>query len=188
MYSAAFAFVLFFGASTAANAQTIVDIAQSDSNFSDLVDAVVAQDLAGALSDEDASLTVFAPTNDAFDALPAYIGTALENNPDLLTDILLYHVVGEELFAEDVLDERRIKTLQGESLRVSLRDGAPFVDDSEIVDTDIDASNGVVHVIDEVLIPNSVYREVIKDIRTQVRDLLKLIRDVRQDQVHKFRG
>ena len=191
IYSAAFAFVLFFGIGSAASAQTIVDIATGDEfgpTFSTLVGFVDQADLVETLADEDASFTVFAPTNDAFAALPSYVTNALGNNPELLTDILLYHVVGEELFAEDVLSMKRIETVQGEKLRVNMRDGQPHVDDSQIIVTDVDASNGVIHAIDEVLIPNTVYRAVIKDIRVQVRDLLKQIRDVRQDQLHKIRG
>lgn len=182
-----FAALLFFGGAVApASAQTIVDVATNDPQFSSLVDAVVAQDLVDTLN-SDGPFTVFAPTNDAFADLPAYVGNALADDPDLLTDILLYHVVAGELMATDVLAERHIETVQGESLRVKLRGGDPYIDNSAIVATDVVAENGVVHVIDTVLIPNSVYHAVIEDLRMQVRDLLEMMRDVRKDQLEKVR-
>jgi uncharacterized surface protein with fasciclin (FAS1) repeats len=181
----------FFGVSAApAQAQTIVDVATGDEygeTFSTLVDFVVEAELAGALSDESASVTVFAPTNDAFAELPAYVADALERNPELLTDILLYHVAGEELMASDVLAQSRIETLQGESLRVNLQDGDPYVDRSAIIVTDVDASNGVVHAIDRVLIPNSVYKAVVADMRAELRSILESIQEVRMDQLEKVR-
>lgn len=162
-------------------AQTIVDIAQSDANFSSLVQAVVSQDLASTLSGE-GPFTVFAPTNDAFDHLPEYLSDAIARNPELLTDILLYHVVADELFAGDVLSKRRIETVLGESLRVQSRHGAS-INNAQILATDIDATNGVVHVIDTVLIPNSVYRAVLRDLQSQLQSLVRTIRDVRVDQI-----
>lgn len=132
---------------------TIVDAASSDDNFSALVDAVVAQDLAGALGDVHAQYTVFAPTNDAFAALPYDVKEALERDPSLLTDILLYHVVEHEYFADRVIAAHAFPTLQGGEVAVSLRDGAAYVDEAKIIATDIDVTNGVIHVIDTVLIP-----------------------------------
>jgi uncharacterized surface protein with fasciclin (FAS1) repeats len=163
-----------------AHAQTIVGVAQSDDNFSALVDAVIAQNLVETLSSE-GPFTVFAPTNDAFDALPAYIGNVLESDPDLLGDILTYHVVPGELFAADVLAERRLETVQGEHLRVFA--DQVRINGSDIIDTDIAADNGVVHVIDEVLIPGSVYRAVVDELRADLRDIITMLREVRQDQV-----
>lgn len=180
--------VLFMSSTAStASAQTIVDIAAGDPQFSALVDAVVAQDLVDTLN-SDGPFTVFAPNNDAFNALPAYIGGIIESEPELLSDILLYHVVAGELKAADVLAERHIETVQGESLRVNTRSGDPYVDSSMIIATDVEASNGVVHVIDKVLIPNSVYHAVIADLRDQLQAILTTIRDVRQDQVAKVRG
>ena len=109
--TAAFAFCLMTVGINAndANAQTIVDIAVSDSeNFSSLVDAVVSQDLVDTLS-SDGPFTVFAPTNEAFSNLPGYVGDILEKEPGLLTDILAYHVITDELFAADVLSKKNIK-------------------------------------------------------------------------------
>ncbi len=185
--TAVLALVLFFGVAVApASAATIVDIAVGNDNFESLVEAVTAQDLAETLSGA-GPFTVFAPTDEAFSELPGYVTRAIEKNPELLTDILLYHVVADDLEAAEVLAKKRIKTVQGESLRVNVRKGSPFVDSSTIVATDIDASNGTIHVIDTVLIPNSVYQAVIVDLRNQVRALLGDIHDVRQDQLKKVR-
>jgi len=180
------AFVLFLGITSPASADTIVDIAVANDDFESLVEAVTARDLATTLSGA-GPFTVFAPTDDAFAKLPAYLTRAIEKNPALLTDILLYHVVADDLVAAEVLAAKRIKTVQGESLRVNTRKGSPFVDRSQIVATDIDASNGTIHVIDTVLVPNSVYHAVIVDLRNQVRALLGDIHTVRQDQVMKVR-
>jgi len=174
--------LLTFGIALPASAQTIVDIASGDPQFSSLVNAVVAQDLASTLASE-GPFTVFAPTNDAFAKLPSYIGDILAKQPQLLTDILLYHVVADELFAADVLAETKIKTVGGESLRVGTRGGDAYVDNSKIVATDVEASNGVVHVIDTVLIPASVYQAVITDLRSQIQKKnAGVMGEVRKDQ------
>ncbi|HMA79124.1 MAG TPA: fasciclin domain-containing protein [Candidatus Paceibacterota bacterium] len=164
-----------------ASAQTIVGVAQSNDDFSSLVDAVVAQDLVDTLNGE-GPFTVFAPTNDAFANLPTYVSDVLADEPELLTDILLYHVVPGELMAEDVLSERRLETALGTHLFVSARDGAK-VNSANITATDIAADNGVVHVIDRVLIPQSVYQAVIEDLREQLREVVRTLREVQQDRV-----
>jgi uncharacterized surface protein with fasciclin (FAS1) repeats len=153
-----------------ADTNTIVDIAVGNENFSALVDAVVSQDLAGVLASE-GPFTVFAPTNDAFGKLPGYVARALGTNPDLLSDILLYHVVPGTLMAEDVLAERELETAQGESLRVRTAGDNAFINISRITATDIEADNGVIHVIDRVLIPNAVLQSVINDARAQIQQL-----------------
>lgn len=153
-----------------ADSNTIVDIAVSNENFSELVDAVVAQDLAGVLASE-GPFTVFAPTNEAFEKLPGYVTRALSKNPDLLTDILLYHVVADDLLAADVLAERELESVQGEDLRVRSAGNNAFINTSRITATDIVADNGVVHVIDRVLIPRSVLLFVIEDARAQIQEL-----------------
>jgi len=166
---------------SSANAQTIVEIAQSDPDtFSSLVDAVVAQDLAETLSSE-GPFTVFAPTNDAFANLPGYVAAVLEEDPALLTDILLYHVVGGELLAADVLAATELETVLGESLHV-FSSPAPRVDSSSIIATDVMADNGVVHVIDEVLLPSSVYDAALFNATLQLRNALRLYVAVLTDQ------
>ena len=165
-----------------AAAQTIPEVASSDPQFSELVDALAAQDLVDTLA-SDGPFTVFAPTNDAFAGLPAYIATALESDPDLLTEILLYHVVGDNLGSSEVLAQRRIKTLQGESVRVSERGGDAFINSSELIALDVPADNGTIHVIDRVLVPQSVYRAALKNVRDQLRDLVAQLRDIQRDRV-----
>jgi uncharacterized surface protein with fasciclin (FAS1) repeats len=132
----------------------IVDTAASAGTFNTLVAAVQAAGLEATLRGP-GPFTVFAPTDEAFAALPA--GTVetllMPENIDQLVAILTYHVVADELLADDVLGVTTIETVQGQSLDVSLVEGAPFVDAAEIVDTDILTSNGVIHVIDSVLLP-----------------------------------
>ena len=169
--SSTFAFSLMV---TPAQAQTVVEVAQSDEQFSALVDAVVAQDLAQTLSGE-GPFTVFAPTNDAFAAIPGYVGNLLSENPALLTDILLYHVVAGELMASDVLAAEELTSLEGDTIAVSADDDGAYVDTATLIATDVDASNGVVHVIDSVLIPESVDTAIREAIRA---DLIRLIMEL----------
>jgi uncharacterized surface protein with fasciclin (FAS1) repeats len=136
--------------------QTIVEIAAGNENFSTLVAAVQAAGLVDALSGE-GPFTVFAPINDAFAALPD--GTVdsllLEENKDQLTSILTYHVVaGEYLAAETPAGEYELETLQGETVTVIVgEDGTVTVDGANVVIADVDASNGVIHAIDAVIMP-----------------------------------
>jgi len=143
------------GASEAAQS-SIVEIAAGDENFATLVAALQAADLVGALSG-DGPFTVFAPTNDAFAALPAgTVDTLLQpENKDQLTAILTYHVLGTELFAEGTAaGTYELETLQGESVTVVVDShGAVTVDGANVIAADIDASNGVIHVIDGVITP-----------------------------------
>jgi uncharacterized surface protein with fasciclin (FAS1) repeats len=131
----------------------IVDTAASDSQFSTLVAAVKAAGLVDTLK-SDGPFTVFAPTNDAFAALPA--GTVesllLPENKDQLTAILTYHVVPGKVKAGDLSDGLSAATAQGESVTFDLSDGAK-VNGVNIIATDIKTSNGVIHVIDSVLLP-----------------------------------
>lgn len=133
----------------------LVDTAISAGTFQTLVAAVQAADLVETLRG-DGPFTVFAPSDDAFAKLPE--GTVesllLPENKDQLIAILTYHVVSGRLLAEDVLGAATLSTVQGQDLVVSLDDGTPKVNDSAIVSTDIITSNGVIHVIDSVLLPN----------------------------------
>ena len=133
---------------------TIADIATSNPDFSTLVAALSAADLVDEVSDPYAALTVFAPTNAAFEALPA--GTLdsllLPENKDQLAGILLYHVVGEELNATAVTAATSLTTLQGTDLTIST-DGGPKVNGANITVTNITTANGIIHVIDAVLLP-----------------------------------
>ena len=131
----------------------IMDIVAADDRFDTLEAAVKAANLADALA-APGNLTVFAPTDDAFAALPAELINALLADPSgALTQILLYHVVPGSFGSADVLASSSLETLQGSDLTVSLRDGKPYVNDSQIIITDIQAKNGIIHVIDSVLVP-----------------------------------
>ena len=136
-------------------AQTIVDIAVADGRFTTLVAAVQAAGLAETLSGE-GPFTVFAPTDEAFAALPE--GTLdnllLPENKQQLTDILLYHVVPGKVMAADVAGLTSAPTVLGQEATVKVEDGRVFLNDNvEVVITDIETSNGVIHVIDTVLLP-----------------------------------
>lgn len=134
----------------------IVDVAASAGTFNTLVAAVQAAGLVETLKG-DGPFTVFAPTDEAFAKLPA--GTVesllLPENVDQLVAILTYHVVSGKFMASDVVGLKSAETVQGQNLTVSIRDGVPMVDESKIVQTDIAARNGVIHVIDTVLLPSS---------------------------------
>lgn len=132
---------------------TIVDIAVADGRFTTLVAAVQAAGLAETLSGE-GPFTVFAPTDDAFAALPAGTVEGLLADIPALTDILLYHVVPGEVMAADVVNLRSATTVQGSDISIEVRDGAVYLNDNvQVFITDIQASNGVIHVIDGVLLP-----------------------------------
>ncbi len=133
----------------------IMDIVAADDRFNTLEAAVKAANLADTLASADNTFTVFAPTDDAFAALPGFLVEALLADPGgALTQILLYHVVPGNLDSGAVLASSSLATAQGGSLAVSLRNGSPFINDSMIVITDIPAKNGIIHVIDAVLVPD----------------------------------
>lgn len=129
---------------------SIVDIAVSDDRFETLVAALVETGLDAALAGE-GPFTVFAPTDDAFAALGVPAADLLAD-PEL-ANILLYHVVDGRLKAEDVAALERITTLMGKDLKVNVTADGVFINDSKVVITDIKAENGIIHVIDAVLIP-----------------------------------
>ncbi|MCS6834439.1 MAG: fasciclin domain-containing protein, partial [Anaerolineae bacterium] len=139
--------------------KTIVEIASDDRNFTTLVAAVVAADLAETLSSGE--FTVFAPTNEAFSAALASLGLTLDElvaQPELLRSVLTYHVIEGAVTAETVLtlDGQEVTTVNGEAIRISIEDGAVVLNDSvRVVTADIVASNGIIHVIDGVLLPPS---------------------------------
>jgi uncharacterized surface protein with fasciclin (FAS1) repeats len=134
----------------------IVDTAVSAGKFNTLAAALKAADLLDVLRG-DGPFTVFAPTDDAFAKLPA--GT-LDNllkpeNKEKLQSILTYHVVPGRYMAKDVVKMDSAKTVNGENFTISTRDGNAMVDNARIIKTDIEASNGVIHVIDTVILPHS---------------------------------
>ena len=132
----------------------IVDIAVEDGRFTTLVAAVQAAGLVDALKGE-GPLTVFAPTDDAFAALPEGTVEALLADIPTLTDILLYHVVAGEVMAADVAGLSSATTLNGLNFSIKLENGNVYLNDTvQVIITDIEASNGVIHVIDAVLLPS----------------------------------
>lgn len=134
--------------------KTVVDIAIGSPDHSTLVAAVTAAGLVETLKGA-GPFTVFAPTNAAFAALPAGTveGLLKPEQKDALTKILTYHVVAGAVKAADLKDGQKVKTLQGEELTVSIKDGVVKINGAKVTAADLEGSNGVVHVIDAVLTP-----------------------------------
>ncbi len=130
----------------------IVDIAMSSDDFSTLVAAVKAAGLVETLKG-DGPYTVFAPTNEAFAKIPEDQLDALLKDKDALTKVLTYHVVPGKVMAADVTKLSSAKTVQGQSIAIDTRDGVK-VNNAKVIKTDILAENGVIHVIDTVILPN----------------------------------
>jgi len=133
-----------------ASAKNIVELAQATDFLSTLVEAVIAANLVDTLSG-DGPFTVFAPTNDAFAALPN--GTLASLNQQQLIAILTYHVVPGKFMSTDLSDGLKAGTVQGDDVTITIADGTVKVNDATVSIPDIEATNGVVHVIDTVLIP-----------------------------------
>ena len=133
---------------------TVVDIVVNSPVHNLLEAAVIEADLAGALSGE-GPFTVFAPTDDAFLALAGALDATAEDLLALpeLADILLYHVVGATALSSDLADGQTIATLNGAEVTVTINDEGIFINDAQVTVADIVADNGVVHVIDAVLVP-----------------------------------
>jgi uncharacterized surface protein with fasciclin (FAS1) repeats len=138
-------------ASKAAGAD-IVAVASSAGSFNTLVAAVKAAGLVDTLQ-SDGPFTVFAPTDDAFAKLPEGTVENLLANPDKLKQILLYHVVPGKVTASDVVKLSSATTAQGSDVRITTKDGSVMVDNATVAKADVMASNGVIHVIDTVIIP-----------------------------------
>lgn len=142
------------GGSNMVPSKNIVENAAASNDHTTLVQAVQAADLAGTLSGA-GPFTVFAPTNSAFQKLPA--GT-VENlvkpeNKQQLSSILTYHVVPGALRAADLKDGQKLKTVQGSELTVSVKNGAVMINGATVTIPDVISSNGVTHVIDGVVMP-----------------------------------
>jgi uncharacterized surface protein with fasciclin (FAS1) repeats len=134
--------------------RTIVDIAVEDGRFTTLVAALEAAGLVEALQAE-GPFTVFAPTDEAFAALPDGTVEGLLADTEALTGVLLYHVVDGKVMATQVieLDGQEVETLSGEHVVVMIEDEVVKINEAQVVIPDIEASNGVIHVIDAVLVP-----------------------------------
>ena len=131
---------------------TIVDNAAADDRFETLVTALTAADLVDTLQGE-GPFTVFAPTDEAFEALPAGTLDALLGDKVALTDVLLYHVVPGKVMAADVITLDEADTVQGEKVAITVDGDNVMVNESQVIAPDVEGSNGVIHVIDAVLIP-----------------------------------
>ncbi|MEN0001240.1 MAG: fasciclin domain-containing protein [Pseudomonadota bacterium] len=142
------------GSAFAMDAKDIVDTAAGNSDFETLVAAVQAAGLVDTLKGE-GPFTVFAPTDDAF----AEIGSTVEEllkpeNIDTLTAVLTYHVVPGKVMSTDLSDDMTAATVQGEEITIDLDNGV-MVNDANVVTADIETSNGVIHVIDKVILPKA---------------------------------
>lgn len=134
--------------------KSIPEVAGGAGTFKTLLAAAKAADLVGALSGK-GPLTVFAPTDEAFAKLPKETVASLlkPENKSELVDILKYHIVAGRVYSEDALSAKSAKTLSGSSISVGVKGDAAMVNNAKLIATDIDAANGVVHIIDTVLMP-----------------------------------
>ena len=133
--------------------KNIIQTAREAGSFTTLLAAIEATDLVGTLSGQGKGpFTVFAPTDEAFAKLPAGTVESLLKDPAALKQILLYHVVAGEVPASEVVSASSLSTVQGGTLTVSTAGGVK-VNDANVTATDIRARNGIIHVIDTVLIP-----------------------------------
>ncbi len=134
-----------------AHAADIVDTAKSAGSFNTLVTAVQAAGLVDTLKGP-GPFTVFAPTDEAFAKIPKAKLDALLKDKAALTKVLTYHVVPGKVMASDV-KPGKVKTVEGSSLKVSTDGGKVMVDKAQVLKTDVAADNGVIHVIDSVIMP-----------------------------------
>ena len=149
-------------ATGSARADDIVQIASSNPNFSTLVAALQAAGLADDLSSPNGPYTVFAPTNAAFAGLPAgAVEKLLEpSNQDLLIKVLTYHVVSGSVTASQVVTLREATTILGEPVKINANPSGVRVENANVTATDIIADNGVIHVIDRVILPSGFLGEL----------------------------
>ena len=130
----------------------IVDTAVAAGDFNTLVTAVKAAGLVETLKGE-GPFTVFAPTDAAFAKVPTDTLNALLADKAALANVLTYHVVAGKVMAADVVKLTSAVTVQGQSVSIEVKDGKVYIDGTQVVTTDIEASNGVIHVIDAVILP-----------------------------------
>ena len=157
-FQAAFALLVLAapGLALAGEEKDIVDTAVAAEKFKTLVAAVKAAGLVDTLKGE-GPFTVLAPTDEAFAKLPEGTVESLlkPENKEKLVAILKYHVIPAKAMAADVvkLDGKSVKTAEGKSAKIEVKDGTVMINDAKVVKTDIECSNGVIHVIDTVLLP-----------------------------------
>ena len=132
--------------------ETIVDIAAANADFSTLVDVLDSAGLLPTVSG-DGPFTVFAPTNDAFAALPQEDLDYIVNNMDVLVDVLTYHVVAGRVFSTDVVGLSSATALNGDDITVMVDGSTVMLNSATVTATDVQGTNGIIHIIDEVLLP-----------------------------------
>ena len=130
----------------------IVDTAVAAGSFNTLVAAVKAAGLVDTLKGP-GPFTVFAPTDDAFAKLPAGTVEGLLKDPEKLKKILLYHVVSGKVMAADVMKMKSAKTVEGQPVKIMAKDGMVMLNNAHVTKTDIVTDNGIIHVIDTVIMP-----------------------------------
>lgn len=133
-------------------AKDIVDTAVAAGSFNTLATALKAAGLIDTLKGK-GPFTVFAPTDDAFKKLPAGTLEKLLADKAQLTKVLTYHVVSGKVMAADVVKLKEAKTVEGSMVKITVANGGVKVNDANVVKTDVGASNGVIHVIDSVILP-----------------------------------
>ena len=131
----------------------IVETASSAGSFNTLVAAVEAAGLVETLSGP-GPFTVFAPTDEAFAQIPQEDLKALLADKEALTAVLTYHVVPGKVMASDVVELDSATTVNGQTLKIQVKDGTVMIDGAKVLTTDVEASNGVIHVIDKVILPD----------------------------------
>ncbi len=142
------------GRAQAADEKDIVDTAVAAGSFKTLVTAVKAAGLVDTLKGT-GPFTVFAPTDEAFAKIPKKKLEALLADKAALTKVLTYHVVAGKVMAADVVKLKSAKTVQGKAVKIAVHGSHVMIDKSKVVKTDIGCSNGVIHVIDTVLLPKA---------------------------------
>lgn len=140
-------------AQDAAPTMNIVETAANAGSFNTLVAAVKAAGLVETLSGA-GPFTVFAPTDEAFAQIPEDQLNALLADQEALTAVLTYHVVAGKVMAADVVELSTAETVNGQSVDIKVMDGKVLIDGAEVVSADIEATNGVIHVINKVILPD----------------------------------
>lgn len=130
----------------------LVEVAASSGSFNTLVTAVKAAGLVEILS-SDGPFTVFAPSDDAFSLIPAEKLQQLLSDKEALRAVLTYHVVPGKVYAKEVMKLHTAETVNGQSIQVRAEDGSVMIDEATVISVDIEATNGVIHVIDRVILP-----------------------------------
>lgn len=167
--------------------QTIFDIITEDARFTLLNGAIEAANLAETLSGEE-SFTLFAPTDAAFDKLPESAQAALFGDDPLLTNVIQYHIAPERLTSQEIDALATVDTLLGRPLAVVNSEPVFIVNQAQVIETDIEATNGVIHVVDSVLFPPGVKGTIMTDAADQMlgitaptlRDNLNIMENISQ--------